>query len=99
MTPIGNKLTLDGGRVTGGQMVESETTPGVWFVAVELDGPNYEEEGDVAIFATSNRFGGGAIYSVDELAKQHTSWVDVATADGIEPADPAADEAAACVTE
>ena len=99
MTPIGNKVTLDGARVGNGQMVESEATPGIWFVAVELDGPDYEDEGDVATFATPNRFGGDAVYSVDELAKQHTSWRDVAEAEGIDAADPAAAEAAACLTD
>ena len=97
MTPIGNTLSLDGGRVGNGQMVESGVTPGIWFVAVEVDGPGYEEEGDVATFATANRFGADAIYSVDELARQHFGWRDVAEADGIEADDPAADEAVACV--
>ena len=97
MTPIGNTLSLEGGRVRNGQMVESGVTPGIWFVAVEVDGPGYEEEGDVATFATANRFGADAIYSVDELANQHFGWRDVAQADGIEADDPAADEAAACV--
>ena len=31
MTPIGNKVTLEGGRIRSGQMVESEAVPGVWF--------------------------------------------------------------------
>jgi hypothetical protein len=97
MTPIGNKVTLDGGRVRNGQMVDSEAVPGVWFVAVELDGVGYEDEGDVATFATLNRFGGDAIYAVDELANEHTDWSDVAQADGIDAADPAADEAGTCV--
>jgi hypothetical protein len=97
MTPIGNKLTLDGARVRNGQMVESEATPGVWFVAVELDGSGYEGDGNVATFATKNRFGGDAVYSVDDLAKQHTSWSDVADSDGIDADDPAADDAVACV--
>ncbi len=97
MTPLGNKVTLEQGRVRNGQMVESAAVPGVWFIAVELDGTGYEDEGDVAIFATRNRFGGDAIYAVDELAKQHTDWSDVAEADGIEAADPAADDAGTCV--
>ena len=60
MTPIGNQVTLDGGRVGNGQLVESEITPGIWFVAVELDA-GYEDEGDIATFATANRFGADAV--------------------------------------
>lgn len=97
MTPIGNKVTLEGGRIRNGQMVESEAVPGVWFIAVELDGAGYEDEGDVATFATRNRFGGDAIYAVDELAKRHTSWSHVTEADGIDETDPAADESGTCV--
>ena len=97
MTPLGNQITLADGRVSNGQMVESEATPGIWFVAVELDGTEYEDEGDVAVFATPNRFGGDAIYAVDELAKQHSDWRDVEEAEGVDADDPAADEAAACV--
>ena len=63
------------------------TSPSVW-------GRATAESGDLA---TRNRFGGDAIYAVDELAKQHTDWSDVAEADGIEAADPAADEAGTCV--
>jgi hypothetical protein len=97
MTPLGNQVTLADGRVSKGQMVESEAKPGTWFVAVELDGTGYEDAGDVAVFATANRFGGDAIYAVDEIAKEHTDWRDVEEAEGIDPADPAADEAADCV--
>ena len=97
MTPLGNQITLADGRVSSGQMVESEASPGIWFVAVELDGTEYEDEGDVAVFATANRFGGDAIYAVDELAKQHSDWRDVEEAEGIDADDSAADEAADCV--
>ena len=97
MTPIGNKVTVEGGRICNGQMVESEAAPGIWFIAVELDGPGYEDEGDVATFATRNRFGGDAIYAVDEPAKQHTDWSHVTEVDGIAEDDQAADEAGACV--
>ena len=97
MTPLGNQITLADGRVSNGQMVESEASPGIWFVAVELEGTEYEGEGDVAVFATANRFGGDAIYAVDELAKQHSDWRDVEEAEGIDAEDPAADEAAACL--
>jgi hypothetical protein len=98
MTPLGNKVTLDDGRVGNGQMVQSEATPGIWFVAVELDGAGYEGTGDVATFATTNRFGGEAIYAVDELASEHTDWTDVADAEGVDAADPAGAAAARCVT-
>ena len=98
MAPLGGRVTLVDGRLRNGQMVQSEAAPDWWFVAVELDGPGYEDEGDVATFATTSQFGGEAIFAADELAKQHTTLRDVAEAEGIDAADPAAAETRACVT-
>ena len=98
MAPLGGRVTLEEGRLGNGQMVQSEAAPDWWFVAVELDGPGYEDEGDVATFATTSQFGGEAIFAADALAKEHTSLRDVAEADGIDAADLAASEARACVT-
>lgn len=97
MTPVGNKLSLDGGRVRNGQLVESETSPGVWFLSAELDGPGFEDKGDVATWATTSRFGSEAIYAVDELAKMQSGWRAVEEAEGISTDDAAVEKSRACV--
>jgi hypothetical protein len=97
MAPLGGRVTLEGGRLRNGQMVQSEAVPDYWFVAAELDGPGYEDEGDVATFATTSQFGGEAIYAVGELAEQHTTLRPIDEIEGIDAGDPAADDAAACV--
>ena len=97
MAPLGGRVTLEGGRLRNGQLVQSEAVPDYWFVAVELDGPGYEDEGDVATFATTSQFGGEAIYAVGELAEQHTTLRPIDEVEGIDADDPAASEAAACV--
>ncbi len=98
MTPVGGRVALahPGMRVQNGQLVQSEATPGVWFLSVELDGPGFEETGDIATWATTSRFGGEAIYAVDELAEQHTDFRPVAQAEGISADDPAAEASRAC---
>ena len=97
MAPLGGRVTLEGGRLRNGQLVQSEAVPDYWFVAVELDGPGYEDEGDVATFATTSQFGGEAIYAVGELAEQHTTLRAIDEVEGIDADDPAASDAAACV--
>jgi len=41
-------------------------------------GPGYEEAGDIATFASESRFGGGAIYAVDDLANELSTLRDAA---------------------
>jgi hypothetical protein len=47
---------------------------------------------------TTSRFGGGAIYSVDELAAEYSNFSAADDAEGISADDPAAEESRACVT-
>jgi hypothetical protein len=81
MTPLGNKLTLEGGRVRAGQVVKSRDHEALYFLSAEIDGPGLEDAGDVGTWATENRFGGGAIYAVDALAQEHSDWSDAAEID------------------
>ena len=76
MAPLGGRVTLEDGRLRDGRMVQSTASPDWWFVAAELDGPGYEDEGDVVTFATTSQFGGEAIFAVDELARAQTSLRD-----------------------
>ena len=100
MTPVSGRVVLANAdvRLQNGQLVESSETPGIWFLSAELDGPGLEEEGDVATWATTSRFGGEAIYSVDELAAEYTNFTAVSDAEEVQADDPAADESRSCVT-
>jgi len=80
MTPLSNKMTLEGARLRNGQILESTNSPGLYFVSAELYGDGIESR--VGTWATENRFGGGAIYAVDDVARETSSWGDGA-AEGI----------------
>jgi hypothetical protein len=99
MAPVGGRVALDKAevRLRNGQLVESET-PGTWFLSAELDGPGLEEDGDVATWATTSRYGAGPIYSVDDLATEYSSFSAIAEAEGISADDPAAEKSRACVS-
>ena len=83
-------MRLNGGRIARG-------ADGAYFVSVEVDGPGYEDTGDLATWATeSTGGGGGAISSADELARTISSWRAAETA-GIDVGDPAVGASRACL--
>jgi hypothetical protein len=98
MTPLANRLTLEGAGLSNGQIVESAEHENVYFVAAEIDSPQLPNSGDIAVWATTSRHGGEAIYSVNELAEHYSDW-RLVDAGAIEASadDPAAREARACV--
>jgi hypothetical protein len=96
MTPLGNKLTSEGARVRSGQIVKSRDHEAIYFVSAEIDGPGLEDAGDVGTWATENRFGGGAVYAVDDLAKEHSDWSDASEVD-VTIDDDGAEESRECV--
>ena len=96
MTPLANKLTLENGRLTNGQIVESADHDDVYFVAAEIDSPRLASSGDVGIWATTSPHGGEAIYSVNDLARQYSGWRNARVIRAF-PDDAAADAARACV--
>ena len=93
MTPLGNKMTEEGARLRNGQILESPTTPGLYFVSAEIYGDGIVSR--VGTWATENRFGGDAIYAVDDVARETTRWGDGA-AEGI-TLDDAAEASRVCV--
>jgi hypothetical protein len=96
MTPLANKLTLEGARLSNGQIVRASDRDDVYFVAAEIDAQRFPNSGDIAVWATTSPHGAEAIYSVNELAKQYSGWRDASAID-VSPDDPAAAEARACV--
>jgi hypothetical protein len=96
MTPLANKLTLEGARLSNGQIVKASDRDDVYFVAAEIDAQQFPNSGDIAVWATTSPHGAEAIYSVNELAKQYSDWRDASAID-VSPDDPAAAEARACV--
>jgi hypothetical protein len=67
-------LTVDGATLSSGFVVRSEQFEEVYLVAAEIDGPGLEGSGDVGVWATNDTAGGGSILSVDDTAKERSSW-------------------------
>jgi hypothetical protein len=84
-------------RLVNGQIVESRDHGDIYFVSAELDGPGFEDPGDVGTWATTSPGGAEAIYSVDELAKEHTTWRDGTAIAGLSMDDDGAEESRECV--
>jgi hypothetical protein len=98
MTPLGNALTNKQDRLVNGQLVKSADHDDIWFVSAELDGPGFRDPGEVGTWATTSPGGGEAIYSVDEIAKDHTSWRDGTAIAGLSLDDEGAMESRECVS-
>jgi hypothetical protein len=99
MTPLGNGLTNERDRLEDGQMVKSGDHEDIWFVSAELEGPGFQRPGDIATWATTSPGGAEAIYSVDEIAKDNTSWRDGTAIAGLSLEDDGAMESRECVGE
>jgi hypothetical protein len=97
MTPLGNALTNDHDRLVNGQVVKSNDHADIYFISAELDGPGFENPGDVGTWATTSPGGAEAIYSIDEIAKDHTSWRDGTAIASISLDDDGAEESRECV--
>jgi hypothetical protein len=98
MTPLGNALTNERDRLENGQMVKSRDHGDIWFVSAELEGPGFQRPGDIGTWATTSPGGGEAIYSVDDIAKDHTSWRDGTAIAGLSLDDEGAEESRDCVS-
>ena len=48
----------------------------IYFVSAEIEGLGYENEGDIATWASTSRYGGELIYAVDELANKLSTLRD-----------------------
>jgi hypothetical protein len=96
MTPLQNRLTLGGARLVNGQIARSSERDGVYFVAAEIDAPELQTSGDVAVWATTSRHGGEPIYAVNELAKRYSDWRAAAALD-VTSDDGGAENARRCV--
>ena len=98
MTPLGNSLENERDRLSNGQIVKSGDHEDIYFVSAELDGPGFQGPGDVGTWAATSPGGAEAIYSVDPLAKRHTSWRDGTAIAGLSLEDDGAQESRDCVT-
>ena len=98
MTPLGNALRSDRDRLENGQIVKSRDHNDIWFVSAELQGPGLTEPGDIGTWATTSPGGAEAIYSVDDIAKDHTTWRDGTAIAGLSIEDDGAEESRECVS-
>ena len=96
MTPLGNAVNNELDRFRNGWIVKSRDHPDIYFVSAELDGPGFEDPGDVGTWATTSPGGAEAIFSIDDLAKDHTSWRDGTAVAGLSLDDDGAEESRAC---
>ena len=96
MTPLGNKLLVEDGRVRSGFLVESEAA-GVYYISAEIDGTGLEGDGDVGTWVTESSGGGDPLYAVNDVAMEHSDWSDAASASLETDADAEA-ASRACVT-
>ena len=98
MTPLGNALQNKQDRLSNGQVVKSRDHDDIYYVSAELDGPGFQDPGDVGTWATTSPGGAEAIYSVDDLAKGQTTWRDGTAIAGLSLDDDGAKESRECVT-
>jgi hypothetical protein len=98
MTPLGNGLKYERDRLRDGYVVKSKDHEDIYFLSAELDGPGFQHAGHVATGATTSVGGAEAIYSIDELAKDQTTWRDGTAIAGLSLDDDGAKESRACVS-
>lgn len=99
MTPLGNSLKSERDSLENGQVVKSRDHSDIYFVSAELEGPGLFDPGDVATWATTSPGGAEAIFSVDELAKDYTTWRDGTAIASLSLDDDGAKESRDCVTD
>jgi hypothetical protein len=97
MTPLGNALTSERDSLENGQVVKSRDHSDIYFVSAELEGPGLFDPGDVGTWATTSPGGGEAIFSVDEIAKDYSTWRDGTAIAGLSLDDDGAKESRDCV--
>jgi hypothetical protein len=97
MTPLGDAVKNEQDRLVNGQMVKSRDHDDIYFISAELEGPGFEDPGDVGTWATTSPGGSKAIFSVDDIAKDHTTWRDGTAIAGLSLEDDGAMESRECV--
>jgi hypothetical protein len=97
MTPLGNSLKSERDSLENGQVVKSRDHSDIYFVSAELEGPGLFDPGDVATWATTSPGGAEAIFSVDQLAKDYTTWRDGTAIASLSLEDDGATESRDCV--
>ena len=75
-TPLANGIEPEGLRLIDAYVVKSGDHDSIYFVSAEIDGLGYENEGDIATWASTSRYGGELIYAVDELANELSTLRD-----------------------
>jgi len=97
MTPLGNALKSERDSLENGQVVKSRDHSDIYFVSAELEGPGLFDPGDIGTWATTSPGGAEAVFSVDEIAKDYSTWRDGTAIAGLSLDDDGAKESRACV--
>ena len=98
VTPLSNGIEVEGVRLTRVYVVKSNDHESMYFVSTEVDGPGYEESGDIATFASESQFGGGAIYAVDDLANELSTLRDGREVAGLSLEDDGVESSRSCAS-
>jgi hypothetical protein len=98
MTPLGNSLKSERDSLENGQVVKSRDHDDIYFVSAELEGPGLFDPGDVGTWATTSPGGAEAIFSVDQIAKDYSTWRNGTAIAGLSLDDDGAKESRDCVT-
>ena len=96
MTPLASSLKNERDRLRNGWVVKSGDHEDIYFISAELDGPGLQNPGDVVTFATNSPGGADAIYSVNDLAKDHSTVRDGTAIAGLSMEDDGAQESHDC---
>jgi hypothetical protein len=92
----GDKTTTNGLEFLSGKTLESKDAKGTYIVAVTTKSGDGNER--VGVWTTSNLSGEGAVYAVDAVAKETTSFGDSAQADpAINAGDAVVSDVRACL--
>jgi hypothetical protein len=97
MTPLDNALKSERDSLENGQVVKSRDHNDIYFVSAELEGPGLFDPGDIGTWATTSPGGAEAIFSVDEIAKDYTTWGNGTAMAGLSLDDDGAKESRDCV--
>jgi hypothetical protein len=99
MTPLGNALKSERDSLENGHVVKSRDHSDIYYVSAELEGPGLFDPGNIGTWATTSTGGAEAIFSVDEIAKDYTTWRDGTAIAGLSLDDDGAKESRDCVAE
>lgn len=69
-------LSVEGESLRGIQAARSRAYEKLWFVSADIQGPGFEGDADIAVWALDDLTNPSFIYWVNDKAKDHSNWGD-----------------------